>query len=182
MIDFQTIGVLITGVSVTVAAIYYMFTLRINQRNMKATLETRRLQFITQFTEKLNNEEGEKKMVELLNMKWTDWDDFEKKYGSDNNLHNVAIRNEIGRYYDVLGYLLREKLVDAETIYSFTATNAILLWTKQKGLVEYQMKQYFGEDHLRDYEFLAQEMMKIKLKRDPSYRVPESLISYVTNK
>ena len=58
----------------------------------------------------------------------------------------------------------------------------IRLLREQRGITLRKRAQYFGEDHLRDYEFLAQEMMKIKIKRDLSYRVPESLIRYVTSK
>ena len=35
MVDAQTIGVLVAAVSVSVAAIYYMFTLRINMRTQE---------------------------------------------------------------------------------------------------------------------------------------------------
>lgn len=44
MIDAQTVGVLVTAASVTVAAIYYIFTLRTNQKNLKANLDTRQAQ------------------------------------------------------------------------------------------------------------------------------------------
>lgn len=42
--DVQTIGVLVTATSVTIAAIYYVMTLRASQRNMKTNLETRQAQ------------------------------------------------------------------------------------------------------------------------------------------
>jgi hypothetical protein len=43
-LDVQTIGVLVTATSVTIAAIYYVMTLRASQRNMKTNLETRQAQ------------------------------------------------------------------------------------------------------------------------------------------
>jgi hypothetical protein len=50
MVDAQTIGVLMTAASVTVAAVYYMFTLRMNMRTQELALkaqqqnlETRRI-------------------------------------------------------------------------------------------------------------------------------------------
>ncbi|MGD0804553.1 MAG: hypothetical protein ABSA11_10840 [Candidatus Bathyarchaeia archaeon] len=55
MVDAQTIGVLVTAASVTVAAIYYIFTLRINQRNLKANLETRQAQFMNQISDGLTS-------------------------------------------------------------------------------------------------------------------------------
>ncbi len=44
MVDIQTIGVLVATASVTLAATYYMLTLRATQRSMKNTLETRQVQ------------------------------------------------------------------------------------------------------------------------------------------
>lgn len=44
MIDYQTISVVFTGISVSLAAFYYINTLRNAQRNQKLTLETRRAQ------------------------------------------------------------------------------------------------------------------------------------------
>jgi len=43
-LDVQTIGVLVTATSVTIAAIYYVMTLRASQRNMETNLETRQAQ------------------------------------------------------------------------------------------------------------------------------------------
>jgi hypothetical protein len=43
MVDAQTVGVLVTAASVTVAAIYYIMTLRVQQMNMRITLETRKM-------------------------------------------------------------------------------------------------------------------------------------------
>jgi hypothetical protein len=57
MVDAQTIGVLVTASSVTVAAVYYMFTLRTNQRNYKATLETRQAQLFMQLFDRWTSSE-----------------------------------------------------------------------------------------------------------------------------
>ncbi|MGD0805252.1 MAG: hypothetical protein ABSA11_14405 [Candidatus Bathyarchaeia archaeon] len=39
MVDAQTIGILVTAVSVTVAVVYYIFTLRINMRTQELALK-----------------------------------------------------------------------------------------------------------------------------------------------
>jgi hypothetical protein len=45
MVDIQTVGVLVSAASVSVAVIYYVMTLRVQQDNMKNTLETRKLSY-----------------------------------------------------------------------------------------------------------------------------------------
>ena len=39
-----------------------------------------------------------------------------------------------------------------------------------------------GQDYLRDFEYMADEMMKIKRERDPSCMVPETLSKFVPDK
>ena len=180
--EIQAAYYMVAATGVLVAAIYYVYNMRVSQRNMKATLETRKLQLLTDFTDKLSNYDGALKTIELLNMQWKDYDDFERKYGSDNNPHNCACRSEVGGYYNVLGALLREKIVDPDTLYTLTGSDSIYLWSKMKEVIEYARKNYFGVDYWRDFEYLAGEMLKIKLKRDPSFKVPESFISYVPEK
>jgi len=48
LVDVQTIGVLVTAASVSVAAIYYAFTLRINLKNQELSLKTQELALKTQ--------------------------------------------------------------------------------------------------------------------------------------
>ena len=48
MVDVQTIGVLVTAASVSVAAIYYAFTLRINMRNQELMLKAQETSTRTQ--------------------------------------------------------------------------------------------------------------------------------------
>jgi transcription antitermination factor NusG len=73
LVDAQTVGVLVTAASVTVAAIYYVLTLRTNQRNIKANLETRQTQlFMLSLFDRLSSPEAserarkEKVLVRLL--------------------------------------------------------------------------------------------------------------------
>jgi len=66
MVDIQTVGVLITAASVTVAAIYYMFTLRINQKNVKTTLETRQAQLFMGIYDKFSSKEFSDDMNKLI--------------------------------------------------------------------------------------------------------------------
>jgi len=182
MVDAQTIGVLVTAASVTVAAIYYIMTLKTQQRNMKQTLETRKLQFVTSSLQNYLNEEGMRRYAEVMNMEWRDYDDFEKKYGSDFNIDNYAKRSALMFYYNMCGTFLREKLIDPESLYNLGMWGACFFWVKFKGIIEEQRRLYNGADWGQDIELLATEMMRIKLRKDPSYKVPETFLRYISNK
>jgi len=179
MVDAQTVGVLVTAASVTVAAIYYMFTLRTNQRNLKMNLETRKLQLITSLSQSLFSENGFKTYGELMNMEWKDYDDFERKYGSDFNLDNYSKRTSVNYTYNMIGMLLREKLVEPETLYRMGLLGASFMWYKFEDVINESRRRYMGKDNQEDFEFFAKEMLRIKMIRDPEYKLPEAFLKYI---
>ena len=178
----QSISYMAGAIGVCIAAIFYILNLRISQRNMRQTLETRKLQFVTSITSQLISEEGHRRYFELLNMEWKDYDDFERKYGSDYNLDNAAKRLNVWKTYNTLGMLVREKLIEPEVIYKIDGVNSCFLWSKFRDVIAEWVRRYGGEDMLSDFEFLNDELLRIKLSRDPSYRIPETLSRYVPSK
>jgi hypothetical protein len=114
----QSVSYIAGALGVCVAAAYYVMNLRTTQKNLKTTLETRKIQLITNLSHEIFNEEGFHKFGELLNMEWRDYDDFEKKkYGSDVNLDNYSKRMSTLYIFNSAGSLPREKLVEPETLY-----------------------------------------------------------------
>jgi hypothetical protein len=85
MVDVQTIGVLVTAASVSVAAIYYMFTLRINMKNQELNLksqqqadETRQAQLFMQVFSRYHEEEFWKAYQIVMSREWKSYDDWNK--------------------------------------------------------------------------------------------------------
>src|SRR5512137_1487660 len=151
MVDITTLqawGYVFGYFSVGIAAIFYVLNLRISRRNQELTLksqqqtlETRKLSFVTSITNQLNSEEGHRRYTELMNMEWKDYDDFERKYGSDYNLDNAAKRFSVWQTYNTLGMLVREKLVEPELLYPILG-GVLNCWTKFKDVIKEQRKRY----------------------------------------
>ncbi len=74
MVDVQTIGVIVTAVSVSLAAIYYMMTLR-------NTTDNRKAQLLMECNRIMNSKEFVVDLHETLNYEWRNFDDFWQKYG-----------------------------------------------------------------------------------------------------
>jgi hypothetical protein len=172
MLDTQTIGIMITATSVTIAALYYIFTVRINQRNSKIAITNSVMQ--TMLTE-----EAQRRWIDLINMEWTDYEDFDRKYGSDNNPENYAKRFSVWSSCNVLGHLLKKNVVDAETLYYAGALYATWIWAKFEPIIMEHRRRYSDVKSFDGLEYLAQEMLKITHKRDPSYEVPETFGKYI---
>ena len=175
LVVLQSVSYIAGATGVAIAAIFYVLNLRISQknqeisqRNMKTTLETRKLQFVTSITNQLLSEEGQKRFGELLNMEWRDYDDFEKKYGSDYNLDNYAKRMSVWNTYNTLGMLVRDKLIEPEVLYKINNVIPCFMWSKFKDIIEENRRRYGGEDTLSDFELLNDEILRVKLSIDPS--------------
>jgi hypothetical protein len=64
---------------------FYVLTVRGSRKNQRQQLETRQAQLFMQLYQDLLSENNMRSLLELLNMEWDDYDDFERKLGSDNN-------------------------------------------------------------------------------------------------
>jgi len=175
MVDAQTIGVLVTAASVTVAAIYYIMTLRINQRNGRITLTNNIMQSIL-------TKENLRDFGELMNMTWVSYDDFEKKYGSDFNLDNFGKRMSAWHSYEALGNLVRQGLADRDTIYNSGTICILWTWVKFKPVIEEYRRRYGGRDALKGFEYLGDSLMRLKKLKDPGFEFPVEFTRYIPDK
>ena len=62
---------------------------------------------------------------------------------------------------------------------SSIGTGSIYQWAKWKDIIAEQRKRYNGSNWLKDFEYLADEMLKIMLREDPKFKVPETFSSYI---
>jgi hypothetical protein len=120
--------------------------------------------------------------MELMSMKWKDYDDFEKKYVSDNNIDNFAKRQSTWNFYTTIGKQLKAGLLDRKAIYYVTASDPIWTWVKFRSVLEEIRKSYTGKDSWDGFEYLVDEVTRMRLERDPQYRVPENFAEYIPDK
>ena len=160
---------------------YYVLTVRANQRTMKQTLETRQISLIDNIVTRSMGEQGFRNMFELLRYEWEDFEDFERKYGSENNVEATAKRFAVWQDYNLIGLMLRKGLVEANDLFDMGVQGVIFLWEKYKPIIEEERKRYLGNNFLRDFEYLAGEMLKIVQERDSTYMIPDTLDRYVSD-
>jgi hypothetical protein len=123
----------------------------------------------------LTSIEGTRNYQDLMSYEWTDYEDYVQKYGSLYNPEANVKRQVMYNRYNNVGAMLRKGIVEREDIYDHIAsTGLIQFWAKYRPIVEEGRKRLNGKDWLMDFEYLADEMLKEKLERDPSYKVPET--------
>ena len=161
----QSVSYIAGALGVCVAAVFYVLNLRISQVNMKANTETRQFQLLMQLSGPQFTKEGFRTFLEFVSMEWKDYDDFEKKYGSDANPESLVVRDFIGTWYNKAGLLLRYGMIDGELLYDFLGYDSISLWNKYGEIVRTQRKLYSVPEMYRDWGYLYDEMVKIATRR-----------------
>ena len=162
MVDIQTVSIAVASAGVLAAAIYYMLTLRYN-------VKARQMELCRLITSDLGSEQGCQRYAMMMNMEWKDYEDFREKYGYSNpEMFSKWVSEWLG--WENMGALIRSKVVTAENLYATGGVGPILAWEKFKDIIQRQRDVTWGRDHLSNAEFFAQEMLKIKLRNDPSFK------------
>lgn len=170
--EIQAAYYMVAATGVLVAAIYYVL-------NMRATLQTRRIGLIDSIVTWIVNKEGFQNYFELLRYEWRDYEDFEKKYGFENDVETAAKRYAVFNSFNMIGGMLRKGIVSADDLYEAGLTSTIFIWRKYKPVIEESRRRYFGGGMFVDFEFLAGEMLRVVRERDPGFSFPETLDRYV---
>lgn len=162
MVDIQTVSIAVASTGVVIAAIYYIIILR---HNMKArAMEMCRLAMSDYISE-----QALKRYATMQNMEWKDFEDFVGKYGFSNP-EKYSIWMSWFLAWEMMGILLKNKIVRAEEVHDLGGYAAILAWEKFKDVIQRLRGTVWGQDVLGNAEFFAQEMLKVKLRRDASVK------------
>lgn len=157
MIEY--LPLVLTGIGIIVSILYYTSVLRNAEK-------TRRAQLVSRLREMFWSLESGLMAMELLEMEWRDFEDFDAKYDSTVNPENYAKRFMLWGQLQEVGYLLHEGIVDVETVYNlWGGHNSLLMWEKFKPIILEQRKKYRDPSWFVWFEFLAEEIKKYRKKQ-----------------
>jgi len=177
MIELSVIRDLVTIFGVIAGFSYYVLTVRANQKNQRQAEQNRQLQTLNQML-RMGNEEGSKRLIELLNIKWDDYYDFEKKYGSDFNPDNYAKRTVSWNGYNYIGYAVKKGLIERDMVFDMFHITP-LCWVKFGDVIKEIRKRYNQPLALQYFEYLAEECVKYMQEKGIDTTVPDTFFSYV---
>ena len=170
MVDIQTIGVLATAASVTVAAIYYIFTLRTNQRNLKTNLETRQAQLFMQLYDKVSEPEFLINWQAALKAEWSSFDEYMQKYGYDAYPDSYGKLMSVGVTFEGIGVLVKRGLIDPAMVDDMMSGFIISYWEKQRPLsLEVRRRRNYPQ-YAEWIEYLYNVIKPIALNQHPEMK------------
>ncbi len=135
-LTLQTIGILMTGISLTIAAAYYTLTLRNTQKNQKLQLETRQAQLFMEMYRDFKRSDIQKAYNDIINVwKWDSIEEFNEKYGRRNNYDEFHKYMLVYSVYEGLGVLIYRNLIDVAMIEELMRSYVISFWEKMAPLI-----------------------------------------------
>jgi hypothetical protein len=142
-----------------VAAFYYVVNLRVQQTNMKSTLEARQADFVLRLAQAYTTELIPRTVDTMYNQKYTTFEEWVSKYRSD----LVSYSNLFGtlHYLNAIGILLEDKLVSPDVLKrGFPPTTILLVWVRTEPVIKGLRKMYGDETLFRQFELLAEFYMR----------------------
>ena len=160
--DFVAIFGVIAGFS------YYILVLR-------TQIQTRQAQLFSTLSKDLSDYDSWVRNRELMYMEWDDYDDFEKKYGSDTN----PIAYAQWTFSNNLGVMLKRNLVDEEMVYDSIGSSIIMMWDKFEPIIKEQRVRYMGPNFLEHFEYLIKRMKHIQEIKEIQWKPPTTSIKFI---
>jgi len=161
MVDVQTIGVMVTAASVTVAAIYYMFTLRINMKTQQQNVETRQAQLFLQ----LYHTYHEKDWVAALHnaIYYTDFkgfDDWWENFGPSNPVKFQSM-DLLSHSFEGAGILVRRGLIDPSLVDDLVSEEFLGYWEKFGPIIK-EFRRRDNNPHICENQEYMYNLLKEK--------------------
>ena len=178
MVELSVIRDLVACFGVLAGFSYYVLTVRATRKNQQMQLEARRAQLYSQVYSWFVETDALVEYMDMLNWEWTDYGDFERKYGSDNNVLEYAKRTRVWHTLDMVGLMVKDGTVDIKTIYPLHVM-ALFTWFKFKGVIEEQRKRYYTQTYLENWEYLVNEFIKYGEKKGDPWTPPITLSKYI---
>ena len=181
-LTLQTISVGIAAISLVIGVIYHINNLNNTRKNQQLQLETRQAQLFMQMYQDMNSPEHYLRLNELLHMKWEDFDDYYRKYGSENNPEAYALRASMWYRLNGVGLLVKAGLIDVDRVYDLMSETILRHWKKWGDIIIRIREQFNIPGYMEGFEFISNELVKESEKRGYSADVPESYGRYAPKK
>ena len=116
MADLETLLTYLTLISVPIGVIYHIMTLSNTRKNQQMQLETRQAQLFMGIYDKDLQRQNLKAQTNVTDMEFDGIEDFEEKYGKENNPEAYIDWMYHLDYMEGIGVFVREGLVDVRLV------------------------------------------------------------------
>jgi len=166
MVDID-LSIIFAGLSIAASIVYYASVLRNQNKTQQMQLQTRKTQMFMQFYQSKYDQKGLENIFLLWNLEWDDLDDYLRKFGGQSgNIETAAALESWLSYFDGLGILVKEDMIDLEMVYNVAHTRILFMWFKFETIIkEFRKDPWNLPDYCQNFEYLAEEVLRIRKEK-----------------
>jgi hypothetical protein len=161
MVEIETISIVFTGLSISLAAFYYISTLRNTRKNQELQLETRQAQLFMPIYSTYQSEDHIKAFSEVMQWEWEDYDDYMAKYGSEVNPEAYLMYRKVFGFLEGLGVLVRRGLIDPSLVDDLMSGAILSYWEKFEPIFVERRRQLNWPQVAEQIEYLYYQVRPI---------------------
>ena len=152
MVSIEIIALVLTGLSISASILYYTTVLR---NNTKA----QHMQMMLNIQRSRAQSGGILRYAKVLKMNWKDYDDFNKKYGFEDNPEVWAEYISYLTQFDDYGYMLKRGIIDLDFMFETCYPSIVKLWYKFKPIfVVRRLQDETSEKEMFWFQYIAEEL------------------------
>jgi hypothetical protein len=171
MIEISMIRDLVAIFGVIAGFTYYVLTVQNTRKNQQHQLETRQAQLLMQIYGTLYTEDTWKNYLEsFYETKFSDFQDFQEKYGRDNPDFYSKILS-VWWSYNTVGGLLRQGLLNGENVSELMGTMIERQWEKWGDIIRELRVDLGSPTTFIEFEYLYNQMKKIRTSEHEAERL-----------
>ena len=153
MVDYQTISIIFTGLSISLAAFYYINILRGSKEAKQREQMYLRFQY--------NDLQYMEAYTYVMSKNWTNTEEFRQHFDPIEQPEAFAKYVFIGTRYQNLGLMLRQGNIDPDLIFRiFSPMVVIQIWEKIRDVEVNTRERFNHPTHYEDFEYLYDEAKK----------------------
>jgi len=154
MASLEVIALVLTGLSISASILYYTTVLR---NNTKA----QQMQMMLSIQRERARGGGILRYVKTMKMSWRDYDDFNEKYGFENNPEAFAEWFSYLTQFDDYGYMLKRGIVELDFMFETCYPSIVKLWCKFKPVFEVRrLQDETSEREMFWFQYISEELEK----------------------
>jgi hypothetical protein len=162
-VEIETISVVLTGISVSIAAIYYALTLRRQQQ--ARTAQT----FIQIYQNAIEQGYIQSLSEAIWLQKDEGFDEWWKKFGPENNMEFFVRWYRGIVFYESIGILVKNGIVDLSLVDDLMSGPVLITWDRYEPIIM-GIREKYGYPHFQEWqEYLVKEIRKIVDQEHPDF-------------
>ena len=174
LVMLQSVSYIAGATGVAIAAIFYVLNLRISQRNMKQTLETRQAQMLMSLYQKWSEPEFQEAWDTLLTVEYSSFDDYMSKYGAQSNPDFYRKTRILSPFFEGLGVFVKRGFIDSALVDDMMSGYVVTFWQKLGPFFLEERKRLNYPANAEYTEYLYNVVYEIWMRQHPETPKPLS--------